>query len=89
MSYDCGTSQINALPPFYYLAGCRKVFGKSAKGGDTIVCDVRGQGYLTGAGDGALGLTQREADEIIDRTGEAIASALNERFPTATQEAGR
>jgi len=39
-----------------------QVWGESLKGGDTHVIDIRGWGYLTGGGHGALGLS--EADGI-------------------------
>lgn len=34
-----------------------QIWGESQKGGDTHVLDVRGWGYLTGRGHGALGLS--------------------------------
>ena len=39
-----------------------QIWGKSQKGGDTHIIDIRGWGYLTGGGHGALGLS--EADGI-------------------------
>lgn len=38
-----------------------QIWGDSQKGGDTHVLDVRGWGYLTGKGAGALGLSDAEA----------------------------
>jgi hypothetical protein len=39
----------------------RMIFGQSKKGGDAHVLDIRGWGYLTGGGGGALGLSEEQA----------------------------
>lgn len=57
--------------------GCY-VYGTSDKdGGATIVIDIRGWGYLTGHGSGALGLS--EADGIAEQRAFArhVVAALN------------
>lgn len=52
------------------------VMADNAKiGGDTPICDIRGWGYLTGNGHGALGLDPKEAAEIQDANARLIASA--------------
>jgi len=47
----------------------------SAKGGETKIFDVRGWGYLTGGGHGALGLPSDKAEEIQRANGTLAASA--------------
>lgn len=49
----------------------------SLKGGDTHVADVRGWGYLTGGGHGALGLDGDAAVRIQAAIGVVIAEAVN------------
>ncbi len=51
------------------------VFATGAKGGDQKVCDIRGWGYLTGNGAGALGLPAAEAVEIQLANARLIAAA--------------
>lgn len=56
--------------------GSLHVFADNAKiGGDAMVCEVRGWGYLTGKGHGALGLSSDEAAAIQDANARLIASA--------------
>ena len=38
-----------------------KIYGTSDKGGDCTVLDIRGWGYLTGRGQGALGMDDHPA----------------------------
>ena len=52
-----------------------KVEGPSEMGGEFCVCDIRGWGYLTGKGHGALGLSEKEALAIQKANAELIASA--------------
>jgi hypothetical protein len=40
-----------------------QIWGQSKKGGDAHLLDIRGWGYLTGRGDGALGLSEDEGIE--------------------------
>lgn len=52
------------------------VVAENAKiGGETPVCDIRGWGYLTGKGHGALGLSQEEAVAIQTANANLIAAA--------------
>lgn len=51
------------------------IYGHSLKGGDTHIADVRGWGYLTGGGHGALGLSGEEGARIQDQRGRFIAAA--------------
>jgi len=44
-------------------------------GGDAPICDIRGWGYLTGKGHGALGLDQNEAEAIQTANANLIAAA--------------
>lgn len=44
-------------------------------GGDAMICDIRGWGYLTGKGHGALGLSPEQAAEIQDANARLIAAA--------------
>lgn len=53
------------------------IWGQSAKGGQTVIANVRGWGYLTGGGHGALGLPEELAVNEQRRWGEMIAQALN------------
>lgn len=43
--------------------------------GDAKICDIRGWGYLTGNGHGALGLPPEEAVRIQDANARLIAAA--------------
>jgi hypothetical protein len=54
-----------------------KIWMPSAKGGDTFVLDIRGWGYLTGHGSGALGLPNNTAMALQDAFGQMVADALN------------
>jgi hypothetical protein len=51
------------------------VVAPSLKGGDAKVCDIRGWGYLTGKGHGALGLPEAEAIAIQEANARLIAAA--------------
>lgn len=50
------------------------IYGPSLKGGVARLADVRGWGYLTGGGHGALGLPGEKAREIQDALGRLIAA---------------
>lgn len=54
------------------------IWGRSKKGGKTVIANVRGWGYLTGKGAGALGLTEAEGIDIQREWGEMICEAVNE-----------
>lgn len=56
------------------------IFGTSFDGGDSRVADVRGWGYLTGKGHGALGLDPDEASKVHDALGDFIARCSPERL---------
>lgn len=51
------------------------VLAPSKKGGDAKVCDIRGWGYLTGKGDGALGLSDVEGYAIQQANAALISAA--------------
>lgn len=53
------------------------VWGNSAKGGKTVIANVRGWGYLTGHGSGALGMKEDDAIAEQERWGEMFVAALN------------
>lgn len=53
------------------------VWCESAKGGRTVFANVRGWGYLTGKGSGALGLSEAEGIAAQALWGELIVEALN------------
>lgn len=55
---------------------CRIMAHNIPKGPMTI-CDIRGWGYLTGKGHGALGLSQEEAIAIQKANAELIVRAVN------------
>lgn len=55
--------------------GIRQIWAKSLKGGNAHVADVRGWGYFTGMGHGALGLTEDEGIEAQRQIGQFIAAA--------------
>lgn len=61
--------------PWTYSDMGQKVFGKDGEGGDVLIADVRGWGYLTGQGTGALGLSHEEATAIQDKRGKLLAAA--------------
>lgn len=51
------------------------IWGPSRKGGETKLLDIRGWGYLTGHGHGALALPADEATAIQKAMGEFVAHA--------------
>ena len=52
------------------------VMAENAKiGGNTPICDIRGWGYLTGNGHGALGLKHEEAAAIQEANARLISAA--------------
>lgn len=55
-----------------YWRNGSKIMGASAKGGEATVLDIRGWGYLTGKGHGALGLDQAAAAEAQDALAEFV-----------------
>jgi hypothetical protein len=60
--------------PWEFIGG--SVWHANAKiGGVSKLCDIRGWGYLTGHGHGALGLSQNAANEIQEAIGKYIAAA--------------
>jgi hypothetical protein len=75
-------ANIKMQAPFNYNPrfGTR-VWGVNAKIGDASpVLDVRGWGYLTGKGHGALGLSVEQAKAEQDAFGELVADLLNKHF---------
>lgn len=50
-----------------------KIWAPSEKGGETFILDVRGWGYLTGKGSGALGLPHDLAISMQKATGDLAA----------------
>lgn len=66
-------------PPYRYCDRTKKVWGQNAKiGGETVICDMRGWGYLTGHGHGALAMSDEDAWKAQDEMGSRIARLLNE-----------
>lgn len=63
--------------PFSFNADSGKVWMPSRKGGQTFCLDIRGWGYLTGGGSGALGLSQQEAVAAQHAFGEWLVRAMN------------
>ena len=57
------------------IIGSPRVVAEGAKGGPFPICDVRGWGYLTGKGHGALGLPTDEAVSIQNANTHLIAAA--------------
>lgn len=53
------------------------IWAQSAKGGETVFANIRGWGYMTGRGHGALGLAEAEAVALQRQWGEMFAAALN------------
>lgn len=51
------------------------VVAPSLRGGEAKVCDIRGWGYLTGKGHGALGLSEDEATAIQTANARLIAAS--------------
>lgn len=67
------------------------IWMRSAKGGQTVLANVRGWGYLTGQGSGALGLSEADAMAAQRRWGELIMRAINRLIvegPDTKQDAG-
>lgn len=60
---------------WHYQSGW--VWGKSLKGGDNHVADIRGWGYLTGGGCGALGMSAEKAEVAQKAWGDLICAAVN------------
>jgi len=58
-----------------------QIWADSQKGGDTRVLDVRGWGYLTGCGHGALGLSEADGIEA-QRAVQAYAVAAWNAVPS-------
>lgn len=56
---------------------CLKIFADGVRNGPMLVADIRGWGYLTGAGHGALGLSPKEALAIQAANAEFIVRAVN------------
>lgn len=61
--------------PYEYDRHGTFIWAPSEKGGKTPVGEVRGWGYLTGNGSGALGLDSEAAEKIQDATGELLAAS--------------
>ncbi|GEM_PF-6711148 len=57
------------------IIGSPRVIAEGAKGGTFPICDIRGWGYLTGKGHGALGLPHDEAVAIQNANTHLIAAA--------------
>jgi hypothetical protein len=51
------------------------IWADSLKGGRTHMIDVRGWGYLTGRGSGALGLASADAERLMDDLGKLLCAA--------------
>ncbi|MHB8287115.1 MAG: hypothetical protein ACYDD1_20900 [Caulobacteraceae bacterium] len=51
------------------------IFAPSLKGGETRVADLRGWGYLTGRGHGALGLSEDQAIAAQNIVGRLLVAA--------------
>lgn len=69
--------------PFSYGSPWPKTWlmsATAAKGDQVHVADLRGWGYLTGTGQGALGLSEAEGIAVQDAMGRVMAAALNEYF---------
>lgn len=62
----------NDVKPIY-----GKLWGGSLKGGDTHILDIRGWGYFTGGGHGALGLTEEQGSQAFKEVSEYVANAWN------------
>lgn len=55
-----------------------KIYGESDKdGGDVVVLDIRGWGYLTGHGAGALGMDDNPAFDEQKAFAQRVCDALN------------
>lgn len=76
-----------SMAPFSYDKRLQKIVGTNAKiGGMTFCLDVRAWGYLTGYGDGALGLDPEVAAKEQDDFGSMVAKMLNDKFPPHKSE---
>ena len=60
---------------FASVIGLRVSATNAKIGGETPICDIRGWGYLTGQGHGALGLSEKEAIAVQRAIADYIASA--------------
>jgi hypothetical protein len=60
---------------FASVIGLRVNATNAKIGGETPICDIRGWGYLTGQGHGALGLSEKEAIAVQRAIADYIASA--------------
>lgn len=72
------------LPPFTFQYGM--VFCGTLKKDNTIALNVRGTGYLTGTGSGALGLDHDTAADIQEKFAAWVAEALNRRAAEQVDE---
>lgn len=64
--------------PYRTDAFACKIYGTSDKdGGDTTVLDIRGWGYLTGQGHGALGMDHGPAFDEQKEFAQRVVDALN------------
>jgi hypothetical protein len=59
----------------YEYDGITYIWMTDPKHGKTMVGEVRGWGYLTGKGVGALGLSDKQAEVIQDATGKLLAAS--------------
>jgi hypothetical protein len=55
----------------------RMIFGQSKKGANAHILDIRGWGYLTGKGGGALGLSEEQAIEAQKAIEAYVVAAWN------------
>lgn len=64
-----------------------KIYGKSDKdGGEVTVLDIRGWGYLTGHGSGALGMDHNPAFDEQKDFAQRVCNALNAAEGFAQEE---
>jgi hypothetical protein len=80
---------IRAQAPFTYNKPLGlKICGVNRKiGGPNPIIDIRGWGYLTGGGHGALGLSVEQAKAEQDALGDLVADLLNKHFEDKVLEA--
>lgn len=64
-------------PPFSYSSAGTQIYDTR---GNRMV-DMRGWGFLTGKGSGALGMPQDKAEVLQDKLGEQVALAINSYQP--------
>ena len=69
----CPTARYYWKAPFRYDEEGQTIWDAN----NQRVLDVRGWGYLTGKGSGALGLDEASAIKIQDDFGEGVVKALN------------